>query len=175
VAVLRTDRLDLAPLTVDDAEQLFVILSDPAGWWYEPAGRHAILGTTIAFCEWVAAMWETDRLSYWTARLRTSREVVGLGGVRRNRDRSWNLSYRIATSHHGRGLATELCLAACGAAADVDPSVAVIAWVDEHNVPSRAVAERIGLISQGSRRDPSDGQMRLAYSDRPLDPRTRQV
>ena len=55
------------------------------------------------------------------------------------------------------------------AAAIIDPSVAFIAWVDEHNTPSRRVAERIGLTNQGPRPDPSDGQIRLAYSDRPLD------
>jgi RimJ/RimL family protein N-acetyltransferase len=96
-----TDRLRLVPVAVDDAEELFVIMSDPAGWWYQPAGRHAELATTIAFCEWVVAMWLSDALSYWTARSLASDDVVGLGGARRHRDRTWNLSYRIVTSHQG--------------------------------------------------------------------------
>jgi RimJ/RimL family protein N-acetyltransferase len=168
VADVKTDRLRLAPLTVDDAEQLFLILSDPAGWWYEPAGQHADLRTTTAFCQWVAERWTTDGLSYWTARGRTSDDVVGLGGARRQRDGTWNLSYRIAARHQGRGLATELGMAAREAVARIDPSVALIAWVAEYNTPSRRVAERIGLTNQGSRVDPSDGRIRLAYSDRPL-------
>jgi RimJ/RimL family protein N-acetyltransferase len=169
LAELNTDRLRLAPVALDDAESLFVILSDPAGWWYEPAGRHARLETTIAFCRWVEAMWSADGLSYWTARDVASEEVVGIGGSRRHRDRTWNVSYRIATRHQGRGLAVELGTAAREAAAMVDNSVAQIAWVDDHNAPSRRVAERIGLTSQGTRADPSDGRLRLAYSDRPLD------
>jgi RimJ/RimL family protein N-acetyltransferase len=156
-------------VTVEDAEALFVILSDPAGWLYQPAGRHADLQTTIAFCEWVAGMWVTDGLSYWTARDRASGQVVGLGGTRRQRDGTWNLSYRIATDYQGNGLATELSAAARKAVAIIDPSVAFVAWVDEHNTPSRRVAERVGLTSQGPRADPSDGQIRLAYSDRSLD------
>jgi ribosomal-protein-alanine N-acetyltransferase len=156
-------------VTVGDAEELFVIMSDPAGWWHQPAGRHAELPTTIAFCEWVAAMWLSDGLSYCTARTRGSDEILGLGGTRRHRDRTWNLSYRIATSHQGQGLATELSIAAHHAAAIVDPSVAFIAWVDEHNAASRRVAERVGLTNQGPRADPSDREIRLAYSDRRLD------
>jgi RimJ/RimL family protein N-acetyltransferase len=169
LAELTTDRLSLAPVTNDDAETLFAILSDPAGWWYQPAGRHAELRTTIAFCQWVQAMWSTDGLSYWTARDLISDDVVGIGGSRRHRDHTWNLSYRIATSHQRRGLAVELGKAARKAAAVVDRSVALIAWIDQHNTPSRRVAERIGLTNQGSRADPADGQLRLAYADRLLD------
>jgi RimJ/RimL family protein N-acetyltransferase len=154
---------------VGDAEELFAIMSDPAGWGYHPAGRHTELATTVAFCEWVAATWLSDGLSYWTARNRGSDEMLGLGGARRNRDRTWNLSYRIATSHQGQGLATELSIAAHRAATIVDPSVAFIAWIDEHNAASRRVAERVGLTGQGPRTDPSDGEIRLAYSDRRFD------
>ena len=168
VADVTTDRLRLRPITAHDAEELFAIMSDPAGWWYEPAGRHAELNTTIEFCRRVAAMWLADGLSYWTARRLSSDELVGLGGARRHRDRTWNLSYRIATGHQGQGLATEISTAAHEAAMITDPAVAFIAWVDEPNTPSRRVAERIGLTNQGPRVDPSDGEARLAYSDRPL-------
>jgi RimJ/RimL family protein N-acetyltransferase len=93
----------------------------------------------------------------------------GLGAARRHRDRTWNLSYRIASSHQGQELATELSIAAYRAAAIIDPSVAFTAWVEGHNPASRRVAERIGLTNQGPRADPSDGEIRLAYSDRRLD------
>jgi RimJ/RimL family protein N-acetyltransferase len=108
-------------------------------------------------------------LSYWTAHGLATDEVVGLGGARRYRDRTWNLTYRIAATHQGQGLATDLSIAAHHAAAINDPSVAFIAWVDEHNTASRRVAERVGLTNQGRRADPSDGEIRLAYSDRRLD------
>jgi RimJ/RimL family protein N-acetyltransferase len=168
VTDVTTDRLRLRPITAHDAEELFAIMTDPAGWWYHPAGRHAELNATIEFCHRVAAMWLADGLSYWTARRLCSGELVGLGGARRHRDRTWNLSYRIATGHQGQGLAAELSTAAHDAAMITDPAVAFIAWVDEPNTPSRRVAERIGLTNQGPRVDPSDGEARLAYSDRPL-------
>ncbi|HYY07781.1 MAG TPA: hypothetical protein VFA25_04165, partial [Actinomycetota bacterium] len=54
---------------------------------------------------------------------------------------------RPATS--GEDWPVELGKAARKAAAMVDPSVALIAWVDKHNTPSRRMAERIGLTNQG--------------------------
>jgi RimJ/RimL family protein N-acetyltransferase len=163
-----TARLHLLPMCVDDASDLFVILSNPAGWWYDPAGRHAHLETTIGFVERASARWTTDRLSYWTARRRTDGVVVGLGGAQRHRTGTWNLNYRIAATEQRQGLATELAAAAREAAASVDPDVALVAWIAENNFPSLRVAERIGLVNRGVHLDENDGQMRLAYSDRPL-------
>lgn len=165
---VRTERLHLTPMTADDATDLFAILSDEAGWWYDPAGRHADLATTRAFAERAAARWGTDRLSYWTARRRSDGDVVGLGGAQRHKTGDWNLSYRIATAAHGQGFATELAVAAQQAAAAVDPDAALVAWVAEHNIASRRVAERLGLVDRGLQVDRNDGQWRLAYSDRPL-------
>ena len=43
----------------------------------------------------------------------------------------------------------ELRWAAIAAATSVDPDAPVIAWVAEHNLPSRRVAERLGLRDRG--------------------------
>lgn len=37
------------------------------------------------------------------------------------------------------------------------------------HLASRRVAERLGLVDRSLRVDPSDGEARLAYADRPLD------
>jgi RimJ/RimL family protein N-acetyltransferase len=164
-----TDRLELRAIDPADAEDLFAIFSDPAGWWYDPTHRHADLATTRTFTERAAARWPTDRLSYWTARRASDGVVVGLGGAQRHRSGTWNLNYRIDTAHQGHGYATELARAAQAAATAIDPGVAFIAWVAPHNTPSRAVAERLGLHDYGLRVDASDGQPRLAFADRALD------
>jgi RimJ/RimL family protein N-acetyltransferase len=161
-----TSRLRLTPMTIADAEHLFPILSDPAGWWYEPEHRHASLERTREFAARAAAGWLASGLSYWTAR--HDDVVVGLGGAQRHRSGSWNLSYRIATSEQGNGYATELAEAGLDAAHRHDPDSAVIAWILETNIPSRRVAERVGLTSYGLRIDANDGIERLAYADRPL-------
>jgi RimJ/RimL family protein N-acetyltransferase len=164
-----TERLDLRPMQPDDAEWLFPIFSDPDGWWYDPAGRHLSLERTQHFTERAAARWPSDGLSYWTVRRREDGAVVGLGGAQRHRTGTWNLNYRIAASSQGQGFAGEVARAAYEAATAVDPDVAFIAWVAPHNTPSRRVAERLGLTDRGLRIDASDGQARMAYSDRAVD------
>ncbi|MEP9384451.1 GNAT family N-acetyltransferase [Nocardioides sp. KR10-350] len=162
-----TERLDLRPMAPEDAEVLFPILSDPRIWWYDPELRHTDLEQTRAYAVRAADRW-TPGPSYWTVRLRASGEVIGSGGVQRHEPTSWNLNYRIAPAAQGHGYATELALEALRVAHAADPDSAVIAWIDEHNTPSRRVAERVGLLDQGVRPTPNDGRPRVAYADRPL-------
>jgi RimJ/RimL family protein N-acetyltransferase len=163
----RTARLELAPVVPEDAGALFPLFNDPDGWWYDPDSRHTELATTVRWCERAAQAWERDGLSYWTARDPDTGVVIGVGGAQRQRTGNWNLSYRIVAGRQRQGLAVELAAAGKEAALRHDPSVAVIAWAAEHNAPSRRVAERIGLVNRGPHADPSDGQTRLAYTDRP--------
>src|SRR3954462_3716577 len=104
-----SDRLDLRrPDPAGDLDELFVIFSDPAGWSYDPAGRHTDPGTTQDWLKRAAARFDTDRLSYWTVRRRDNAVIIGVGGAQRQRTRAWNLNYRIAATEQGRGFATEL-------------------------------------------------------------------
>jgi ribosomal-protein-alanine N-acetyltransferase len=165
---ITTERLDLRrPDPSGDLDALFPIFSDPAGWWYDPAGRHTVVARTRAWLSRAAARFDADRLSYWTVRRRDTGAIIGVGGAQRQSTGAWNLNYRIATSEQGQGFATEVARAARAAAASVDPTVPFIAWVAEHNEPSRRVAERLGLTNFGPAVDPSDGEERLAYADRP--------
>lgn len=165
-----TDRLDLRKTDpAGDLDDLFAIFSDPAGWWYDPEGRHADRARTRDWLTRAATRFDEDGLSYWTVRRRDTGEIAGVGGAQRQRTRAWNLNYRLGTAHQGQGLATELGRAAQAAAAAVDSEVPFIAWVAPHNTPSVKVAERLGLTNYGLRTDPSDGQQRLAWADRLLD------
>src|SRR5262249_6069382 len=112
---------------------------------------------------------DTDGLSYWTVRRRDIARIIGIGGAQRQRTGAWNVTYRIATAEQGQGFATELARAACAAASALDPGVPIIAWIAEGNVPSRRVAERLGLTNYGLAIDPSDERPRLAYADRAID------
>lgn len=164
-----TDRLDLRrPDPSGDLDALFAIFSDPDSWWYEPESRHLNPDRTRDWLARAAARFDTDGLSYWTVRLCHGGEIIGVGGAQRQPSGAWNLNYRIATAHQGYGYATELARAARSAALAHDPSVPLIAWIAEHNVASRRVAEPLGLTNYGLAIDPSDDQQRLAYADRPI-------
>jgi RimJ/RimL family protein N-acetyltransferase len=169
-----TDRLELRVTDpVADLEGLFGIFSDPDGWWYDPASRHTEPAVTRDWLRRAAVRFDDDGLSYWTVRRRDSERIIGVGGAQRQRTRAWNLNYRLASSEHGHGFATELALAALAAATAIDDQVPFIAWVAPHNVPSRRVAERLGLVERGLLPDPSDNELRLAYADRPITERYR--
>ena len=108
--------------------------------------RHTDLETSRGWLERAAQRWRSDGLSYWTVRLRDGDDVIGVGGAQRHRSGAWNLLYRLDTRRQGGGYATELGRAAMEAAASVDADAAFIAWVAEHNAPSRRVAERLWLV-----------------------------
>jgi RimJ/RimL family protein N-acetyltransferase len=163
-----TARLDLRPVVLDDVEDLFLITSDPATWQHAPDGVHRDREVTLDWIRRAAKRWDSDGLSYWLARRRDDGEVIGVGGAQRQRTGNWNLYYRFASHAWGRGYATELGRAALDAAHAVDNTFPVLAWVDEHNTASVRVAERLGLTNHGPQIDPSDGQTRLAYADRPV-------
>lgn len=164
-----TDRLELRAVDpVRDLQALFAIFSDPASWEHAPDSRHLEPDTTLGWLQRAATRWQEDTLSYWTARLRTNGEVVGVGGARRHVTGSWNLLWRIDTAHQGQGLARELGTVAIEAARAVDSSVPVIAWVRSHNVASRGLASRLGLIEHSERVDECDGVARIPYADRPI-------
>jgi ribosomal-protein-alanine N-acetyltransferase len=172
VTAVRTERLSLTATGPEDAEALAPIMADPEGWWYEPESRHTSPERTTAWLERAAERWD-EGLSYWTIRLAETGEVIGVGGAQRHFGGGWNLSYRIATGHWGKGYASEVTRAAIEAAHQVDPDAPVIAWVAAHNTPSRKVAERAGLTDQGERLDTNDNTVRHAYADRSLGPATK--
>ena len=61
-----------------------------------PPSRHASEAVTRSWIERAAVRWQTDGLSYWTARLGATGEVVGVGGAQRHVTGSWNVYYRLA-------------------------------------------------------------------------------
>src|SRR5947209_17869616 len=133
-----TDRLDLRrPDPRADLDDLFAIFSDPPGWWYDPAGRHAHPDQTRSWLTRAASRFDTDGLRYWTIRRRDDGTTIGVGGAQRQRTRAWNLNYRLATAHHRQGFATDVAHAAYTAASAIDATVTSIAWIAEDNLPSR--------------------------------------
>jgi len=171
---VRTDRLRLDAPTPDDVAGLHAIHSDPTSWTHFPQGRHGDPAVTAAMVEEQLARWPLHGLGYWTVREVDGGPVVGWGGCSVPDGVSWwNLAYRFATWTHGQGYGHELARQALDAAAALDPSLPVVAYLLEHNLASRRVAERAGLrlVWRGPDAGNEDETaVRLVYADRDLEP-----
>ena len=178
---VQTPRLRLDAVVPDDLDEHFALMSQPGVWTHLPSGRHTRPSRTLEGIRHSVGHWERDGLGYWTARLRVdlpgsglgAGDVGGTGGCAlRVGTTWWNLSYRFTPAAWGHGLAAELVTAALDCARAVDPDRPVIAYLLEHNLRSRARAERAGLSLVWRGPDvgnPDPGAVRLVYADRPLD------
>lgn len=166
-----TDRLRLTRALPSDLDAVFAIQSDPRVWTHYPSLRHTDPAQTVEMMERWGRSWTEAGLGSWVARLRDTGEVVGNGGCTLLGGGVWNIGYRIAADHHGRGLATELALAGVERAREIAPERPIIAYLVEHNRASAHVAEKLGLELAHRAPDvgtPDPSVMRLVYADRAL-------
>ncbi|GAA3647025.1 GNAT family N-acetyltransferase [Microbacterium marinilacus] len=164
--------LVLTPVDVGDLPETHRLHADPAVWTHLPSGRHTSLARTREMIEHYIADWDHG-LGYWTARLRDTGAYVGIGGCRVREDAAWNVYYRLDPAFQGRGFATRIARAGAERAAAVRPELPVSAILLEHNLASKAVAERLGLrlVWRGpDDGNPDPGAVRLIYTDRDVTP-----
>jgi RimJ/RimL family protein N-acetyltransferase len=143
-----TDRLDLRAMCIEDVAAIHRIMADPRNRIHIVGGAHDSVEMTRAWVERFSARWEANAIGYWTVRLRTTGDVIGVGGVDRRRD-FWNLYYLLDSPHWGRGYGTELARAGQQAAAAIDADLPLAAWIHADNAPSQRVAHRLGLRDYG--------------------------
>ncbi|PRY14126.1 GNAT family N-acetyltransferase [Kineococcus rhizosphaerae] len=168
--LVRTERLVLTRPVPADLDDVFALYSDPAVWEHFPSRRHTHRDATAQLLEHVDESWRLIGLGSWVAR-DADGTLVGTGGCDLRLGLAWNLGYRLARSAWGRGFAQEVIRAALAAAGRVRPDLAVTAYLLEHNVRSKATAERAGLDLVWTGPDagnPDRDAVRLLYADRPL-------
>lgn len=166
-----TERLRLSRPVPADLDEVFAIQTDPRVWTHFPSLRHVDRTPTLRMMERWEQSWNDAGLGSWVARLRDTGEMVGNGGCTLLGGEVWNIGYRIAADHHGRGYATELAAAAVAQARAIAPERPLIAYLVEHNRASAHVAEKLGLELVHRAPDagnPDPDVMRLVYADRAL-------
>ena len=102
---LETDRLILRPLTVADAEAVFVWASDPKVNRFMSYPLHTNIEVTR---EWLRSVEQAEEGDYDFGFVRKSDGLlIGSGGVYDNGDGSWEFGYNLRHDCWGRGYAAE--------------------------------------------------------------------
>lgn len=169
---VRTDRLELRAITMEDVDVLYALNSDPRVWTHLPSGVHSGPEKTAAQITRQVEAWEQNGLGYWTA-WTSDGSFAGVGGCSVNAGVAWNVYYRFAPEAQGKGFALELVRAAIPAARELRPDLPVTALLLEHNLASKSVAEKSGLdlVWRGpDEGNPDPNAVRLVYADRNLTP-----
>jgi RimJ/RimL family protein N-acetyltransferase len=144
--ILETERLLLREFVPDDADALAAVLSDPETMRYYPA---------VLDRDGVAAWIERNRRRYtdaghglWAMVLKSSGEVIGDCGLTRQTVEEVDeieIGYHVRRDLWGRAYAPEAAGACRDYGFDRLGAERLISLIRPENVPSRRVAEKIGL------------------------------
>lgn len=164
-------KVTLQPLGSTDLQEYHELHADPRVWQHYPSGRHTTLKQSQDELDARVNEWEQG-ISYWSVKIDKG-VLIGVGGARLlDSDLCWNLYYRVAYEWWGYGIAAFLAGKGLQAAKSLRPDLPVVAYLLEHNIASRKIAEKnLGLTLQWRGHDagnPDADAIRLVFSDRPF-------
>src|SRR4051812_26807862 len=171
VESLLTERLTLRPLQLEDADVLARLYADPYVRRYFPEGTLTRHETTEEL-EWFIDVYDRRYgLGLWATLDEETGEFIGRCGLipwrllpsradhvaltsadeEPDDDATYEVevAYLLAKEHWGRGFATEAARAIVAYALDHVSSSRLICLIDPENAPSRRVAAKIGMSSDG--------------------------
>ena len=163
-AVLETRRLILRELTPEDRDDLHLVLGDPIAMQYYP--RPFDLQMTLQWIEWNLRNYAELGFGLWAVILKSDRRLIGDCGLTIQQVDGvgeLEIGYHISRDHWNRGLATEAAHACRHHAFSTLCRNRVISWMHPDNVPSRRVAEKVGMTFEKHSRDKHD-RPALVYS-----------
>ena len=146
VARLETARLVLRPFQPEDLEPMAEVLGDPVSMRFYP--HPFSRDEARAWLERNRTRFDATGLGLWAVTLRETGEVVGdCGAVVQVVDgvEELELGWHLHPAHQGRGYATEAAIAWRDHALAATGRERLVSLILEANVPSRRVAERIGM------------------------------
>ncbi|MFI7109005.1 GNAT family N-acetyltransferase [Nonomuraea sp. NPDC050227] len=145
---MRTERMILSRIRLEDLEAVHEIHSDPRTNVYSSAGPTVDLEASRVMLDLWLADWADRGIGYWAARLTEGSQVLGVGGLRHaalDGEDVLHLYYRFRPTAWGHGYAVELARAALRVGRGLGT---VVALIGDGNEPSRRVAEKAGLHRQ---------------------------
>jgi RimJ/RimL family protein N-acetyltransferase/uncharacterized glyoxalase superfamily protein PhnB len=137
---VETDRLTLRPMSSDDAADLFLVRSDPETVRYWDGPPH----TRPAETRHMIAETLRGNGAWWTFRERGKQRAIGFIGFHGNTDVA-GIGYILHRDYWRRGYGTEALRAVVDYGFNRLGLDRAELWIDEDNVASRRLAEKVGF------------------------------
>lgn len=144
--VLRTKRLIIDPLTIDDADDLFLVYGDERAMrhWHEPA--HSDPSTTRAM---IAGLLDGPGI-WWAIREGPPNSSAAIGTINYlGRQSTRGMGYILRPDYWRRGYMTEAVEAVLEYGFNLLRLKGVELWIDVDNLPSQRLAQRTGFKPRG--------------------------
>lgn len=146
MVILETSRIRLREMSLNDLEDLYLILSDPISMQHYPKPFDHKM--TRNWIEWNLHNYAEHGFGLWAVIHKEDARFIGdcgltiqqLDGVA-----ELEIGYHIMRAYWGQGLATEAARACRDYAFDVLQRQRVISWMHPENMASRRVAEKVGM------------------------------
>lgn len=154
--ILQTERLILRHFTTGDLEDLFALYRDPQVRRYFPEGILTYEETREELEFFLHGHPERPELGLWATVFRDTGRFVGRCGLL-----PWTIdgrpeveiAYLIDKAYWGQGLGTEAAAGIRNYALESLGLGRLICLIDEHNLASKRVAEKIGMAFEKEGRD----------------------
>jgi [ribosomal protein S5]-alanine N-acetyltransferase len=145
---IETARLTIRPFDVEaDSAPMLAVYGDPEVMRYIPGGAVRDVDEVRALLELYAKTQETYGFSSWAVVERESQRVIGdagFGVFAPTQD--IELGYTLSRDSWGKGYASEAAQACLATGLRHVSAPRIIAVVDEENVASKRIAERLGML-----------------------------
>ena len=144
--VIKTAAFTLEPQTVAHAEEMFLVLSDPAIYEYEnePPPSLEWLRARFAKLESRLSADSQEQWLNWVIRLPTS-ELIGYVQATVHQDGRADIAYELSSAYWGRGLARQAVQAMISELVEHYEVVFLSATLKRENVRSLRLLERLGF------------------------------
>jgi len=143
--ILETPRLILREFDISDAENLFLLNSDPDVIRYTGDNHFKNLEEAKALIENYIP-YKRDGFGRWTVLLKDTNEFLGWNGLRKLEDNGYiDLGYRFLKKHWNKGYATESSLACLKYGFEKLGMTEICARAIKENVASIRVMQKCGM------------------------------
>lgn len=151
--IIRTERLCLRPLQLEDTEALYRFASNREHTRYMIYYPHASIEETRTFVEHAAEQWSSPKPEGLEFAVLSEGELIGTVSLYfEGEPGEAELAWLLAPEACGKGYATEAAMALMKYAAEVWRADRIIACCDSRNLASARVMERIGLTLEDAAR-----------------------